>query len=54
MNITSRTAVITGAASPQGIGMAVATRYAREGWAIVVLDLDGEKASKVAAEIGSP
>jgi NAD(P)-dependent dehydrogenase (short-subunit alcohol dehydrogenase family) len=53
MNTIARTAVITGAASPKGIGMAVATRYAREGWAVVVLDLDGETSSKVAAEIGS-
>jgi 2-hydroxycyclohexanecarboxyl-CoA dehydrogenase len=53
MSNTPRTAVITGAASPKGIGMAVAERYARQGWAVVVLDLDGEKAAKVAAEIGS-
>lgn len=53
MSNTPRTAVITGATSPQGIGMAVANRYARLGWAIVILDLDGEKSAKVAAEIGS-
>lgn len=53
MNTTQRTAVVTGAASEKGIGMAVASRYARDGWAIVVLDLDGERAAKVAAEIGS-
>jgi NAD(P)-dependent dehydrogenase (short-subunit alcohol dehydrogenase family) len=33
--------------------MTVARRYAREGWAVVVLDLDGEKSAKVAAEIGN-
>jgi NAD(P)-dependent dehydrogenase (short-subunit alcohol dehydrogenase family) len=33
--------------------MAVANRYAGEGWAVVVLDLDGEKSAKVAAEIGN-
>ena len=48
-----RTAVITGATSDRGIGIAVARRYAREGWAVVVLDLDGEKSAKVAAEIGN-
>ena len=35
----ARTADVTGAASERGIGMAVAERYAREGWAIVVLDV---------------
>ena len=32
-----KTAVITGATSERGIGMTVAQRYAREGWAVVVL-----------------
>src|SRR5215213_10796935 len=53
MSDTQRTAVITGATSEQGIGVAVARRYAREGWAVVILDLDGEKSAKVAADIGS-
>ena len=53
MSETQRTAVITGATSDRGIGMAVADRYGREGWAVVVLDLDGEKSAKVAAEIGN-
>ena len=53
MSDTQRTAVITGATSDRGIGMAVARRYAREGWAVVILDLDGEKSAKVAAEIGN-
>ena len=48
-----KTAVITGATSDKGIGATVAARYAREGWAIVILDLDGEKSAKVAAEIGN-
>ena len=52
MNI-EKTAVITGATSDKGIGVTVAARYAREGWAIVILDLDGEKSAKVAAEIGN-
>jgi 2-hydroxycyclohexanecarboxyl-CoA dehydrogenase len=50
---TTRTAVITGATSDRGIGMTTAQRYAREGWAIVILDLDGEKSAKVAADIGN-
>ncbi|WP_114559415.1 SDR family NAD(P)-dependent oxidoreductase [Desertihabitans aurantiacus] len=48
---TQRTAVVTGATSEKGIGMTTAHRYAREGWAVVVLDLDGEAAARVAAEI---
>ncbi len=48
-----KTAVITGATSPKGIGVAVAERYAREGWAVVILDLDGEKSAKIAADIGN-
>ncbi|WP_415976670.1 SDR family NAD(P)-dependent oxidoreductase [Rhodococcus sp. 077-4] len=46
-----RTAVITGATSDKGIGRATAERYAEDGWGVVVLDLDGEKSKKVAAEI---
>jgi NAD(P)-dependent dehydrogenase (short-subunit alcohol dehydrogenase family) len=53
MSDTQRTAVITGATSERGIGIAVARRYAREGWAVVVLDLDDEKSAKVAADIGN-
>ena len=53
MSNTKRTAVITGATSDRGIGIDVARRYAREGWAVVILDLDGEKSAKVAAEIGN-
>jgi 2-hydroxycyclohexanecarboxyl-CoA dehydrogenase len=53
MTTIQRTAVITGATSDRGIGMATARRYARQGWAVVVLDLDGEKSAKVAREIGN-
>jgi 2-hydroxycyclohexanecarboxyl-CoA dehydrogenase len=48
-----RTAVLTGATSDRGIGITTARRYANEGWAVVILDLDGEKSAKVAAEIGN-
>ncbi|MCG2623771.1 SDR family oxidoreductase [Arthrobacter sp. I2-34] len=53
MTTIQRTAVITGATSDRGIGMTTARRYAREGWAVVILDLDGEKSAKVAADIGN-
>lgn len=48
---TPRTAVITGAGSPRGLGRATAHRYAREGWAVVVADLDGDAAEAMAAAI---
>lgn len=48
-----RTAVVTGATSDRGIGVTTARRYAREGWAVVILDLDGEKSKAVAAHIAA-
>lgn len=51
MSTIQRTAVITGATSEKGIGAATAHRFAREGWGIVILDLDGEKSSQVAQSI---
>jgi 2-hydroxycyclohexanecarboxyl-CoA dehydrogenase len=52
-NTIQRTAVLTGATSQRGIGITTARRYANDGWAVVILDLDGEKSAKVAAEIGN-
>ncbi len=46
-----RTAVVTGAGSPRGIGRATAHRLGREGWAVAVLDLDGKGAAAVAEEV---
>ena len=46
-----RTAVVTGAGSARGIGRATAHRLARAGWAVAVLDVDGEGAGRVAAEL---
>jgi len=48
-----RTAVLTGATSDRGIGLTTARRYAREGWAVVILDLDGDKSAAVAADIAT-
>ncbi len=49
--LATRVALVTGAAS--GIGKAIATRLAAEGACVVIADLDAEKASAAAAEIGS-
>ena len=52
-NTIQRTAVLTGATSDRGIGITTARRYANDGWAVVILDLDGGKSAKVAADIGN-
>lgn len=46
-----RTAVVTGAASPRGIGRATADRLARDEWSVAVLDLDVDASARTAKEI---
>src|SRR5207248_467777 len=53
MSENARTAVLTGAASPRGIGRATADRLAGEGWAVAVLDIDADEARAAAAQIGA-
>jgi 2-hydroxycyclohexanecarboxyl-CoA dehydrogenase len=47
--MTSRVAIVTGAAS--GIGLGVARRFARDGHAVALLDRDGPAAEAAAAEL---
>ncbi|GAB3709380.1 SDR family NAD(P)-dependent oxidoreductase [Mariniluteicoccus flavus] len=48
-----RTAVLTGAASPRGIGRCTAHALAAAGWAIAIVDLDAGAAQSVAEEIAA-
>ena len=53
MLLMGRTAVISGAASPRGIGLATARLFAQHGARVAILDLD-EDASRHAAEFIGP
>ena len=48
--LDGRRAIVTGGAA--GIGRAIAERYAREGARVLVADVDGAAAERVAAELG--
>jgi NAD(P)-dependent dehydrogenase (short-subunit alcohol dehydrogenase family) len=52
MQLKDQVAIITGAASPRGIGWATARRFADEGARIVILDLDAQAAEQAARTIG--
>ena len=52
MQLKDQVAIITGAASPRGIGWATARRFADEGARVVILDLDAHAAEQAARTIG--
>ena len=53
MQLKDQVAIVTGAASPRGIGWATAKRFAEEGARVVVLDLDAGNAEQAASAFGS-
>jgi NAD(P)-dependent dehydrogenase (short-subunit alcohol dehydrogenase family) len=50
--LTNKTAVISGAASPRGIGRATAKLFVQHGARVAILDLDAAGAKAAAAELG--
>ncbi len=50
--LTGKTAIITGAASPRGLGKATAKLFAEHGARIAILDLDSAQSQDAAADIG--
>ncbi|MEJ1935670.1 SDR family NAD(P)-dependent oxidoreductase, partial [Nostoc sp. NIES-2111] len=50
MRLQGKSALVTGAAS--GFGAEIARTFAREGARVVLMDLNGEGAATVAADIG--
>ncbi|MCD2498814.1 MULTISPECIES: SDR family NAD(P)-dependent oxidoreductase [Microbacterium] len=48
---TERTVILTGAASPRGIGRATAFYLAERGWNVGIIDVDGDAAARTAAEV---
>jgi NAD(P)-dependent dehydrogenase (short-subunit alcohol dehydrogenase family) len=53
MLLDGKTAVISGAASPRGIGLATARLFASHGARIAILDLDEQGAKDAAASLGA-
>ncbi len=50
--LKGKTAIITGAASPRGLGKATAALFAEHGARVAILDLDAAQAEDAAADIG--
>src|ERR1700761_5135684 len=53
MLLKDRIAIVTGAASPRGIGKATARRFVEEGARVAIFDLDVEAASSAAKSLGA-
>jgi NAD(P)-dependent dehydrogenase (short-subunit alcohol dehydrogenase family) len=53
MLLRGKTAVISGAASPRGIGLATARRFVAEGARVAILDIDGAAAEAAAKSLDS-
>ncbi len=51
MLLKGKIAVITGAASPRGLGLAMARLFAEQGASIAILDLDADKAKEAARSL---
>ena len=52
MLLSGKTAIISGAASKRGIGLATGRRFAAEGARVAILDIDGPAAKAAAEELG--
>lgn len=53
MLLRGKTAIVSGGASPRGIGLATARLMAEHGARIAILDIDGGQAAEAAASLGS-
>ncbi|MDX1540284.1 MAG: SDR family NAD(P)-dependent oxidoreductase [Geminicoccaceae bacterium] len=53
MLLKDKVAMISGAASPRGIGLATARLFAEHGARVVIADLDGPAAERAAASLGA-
>ncbi len=51
--LANKFAIITGAASPRGLGKATASLFAEHGATVAILDLDEEQAKAAAASLGA-
>lgn len=53
MLLAGKTAIISGAAGPRGIGFATARAFAAQGARVAILDLDGKAAAEAAGQLGT-